>query len=206
LFFLSPGILFGFKKPVLFLPFDQINSVSYTSIVQRTFNLNVTAQDPITGEESEIEFAMVDQADFAGIDTYIKRHGLNDASLAADRRAKVYNVNGPKGAAAAAEADTTMATNGDEPHAENGADGEETEIQRAERLLQDAEDEDEEDYVDEEEDYEEGSSDEEYDGDGGEGEVEYEEGDEGGEEGEEGDEVFQEEEEYEGEAGGYEDE
>jgi len=140
---------------------------------------------------------MVDQADFAGIDTYIKRHGLNDASLAADRRAKVYNVNAPKGAAAAAEGDTAMATNGAEPHVDNGAEEGETEIQRAERLLQDAEDEDEEDYVEEDED---GSSDEDYDEEAGDGDG-YDE-----EAGEEGVEAFEEEEEYEGEAGGYEDE
>ena len=41
----------------------------------------------------EIEFAMLDQADFAGIDEYIKRHSLQDASMAEVRRAKKYNVN-----------------------------------------------------------------------------------------------------------------
>ena len=39
---------------------------------------------------------MIDQADFAGIDAYVKRHGLQDASLAETRRAKKYNVNGVK--------------------------------------------------------------------------------------------------------------
>lgn len=41
---------------------------------------------------------MVDQADFAGIDAYIKRHRLQDASMAEKRRAKKLNVNGVKGA------------------------------------------------------------------------------------------------------------
>lgn len=38
---------------------------------------------------------MLDQADFAGIDAYVKRHGLADASMAEARRAKRLNVNGP---------------------------------------------------------------------------------------------------------------
>lgn len=81
---------------------------------------------------------MLDQADFAGIDAYIKKHGLNDASLAAGRRAKKYGVNDPK----VKEVEGTTGdgeANGDE-EMEDG----ETELQRAERLLQDQEDEEEE--------------------------------------------------------------
>ena len=37
LFFLSTGIFFGFKKPLELFPFDQITSVSYLSVLQRTF-------------------------------------------------------------------------------------------------------------------------------------------------------------------------
>lgn len=40
---------------------------------------------------------MIDQADFAGIDAYIKRHRLQDASMAEERRAKKLNINGVKG-------------------------------------------------------------------------------------------------------------
>jgi hypothetical protein len=144
LYFLGPGILWAFKKPLLFLPYSSITSISYTSVLQRTFNLTINASSTSsdgTIKEEEIEFSMLDQADFAGIDDYIKRHGLNDASLAAGRRAKRYGVNDPKvkdeangngenGAAAVAE-DEEM---------EDG----ETELQKAERLLQDEEDEEEE--------------------------------------------------------------
>jgi hypothetical protein len=168
MFFLGPGILWAFKKPVLFLPFHAITSVSYTSVLQRTFNLVINAQEPGSDSESEIEFAMVDQADFAGIDAYIKRHGLNDASLADSRRAKVYNVNAPKGVKN--DEDTEM--NGIPPIES------ESELQRAERELQDQEDEEEEDYVDE--------------GSGVEEESEEE--------------VFEEEQEFDQETGGYEDE
>ena len=40
---------------------------------------------------------MIDQANFAGIDVYVKRHQLQDASMAEERRAKKLNINGVKG-------------------------------------------------------------------------------------------------------------
>ena len=166
LFFTTHGILFAFKKPLLFLPFSVIESVSYTSVLQRTFNLNIaTSITTPEGEqkEEEIEFSMLDQADFAGIDEYVKRHELHDASLAASRRAKVYDVNKPKGAKGAEQANghTDGAAGGEDEVGEDGL----TELQRAEQQLQDEEDEMEEDYVDEsEEDY--SGSDEEEDEDG----------------------------------------
>ena len=136
LFFLPTGIFFGFKKPLAFFPFASIESISYTSVLQRTFNLVITSQDPANpdAETKETEFSMLDQADFAGIDEYVKRHELNDASMAAQRRAKAYNVNKPK-QEAGAEGEAT----------EGGEDGE-SELRKAEQAIQDAEDEEEEDY------------------------------------------------------------
>ncbi|KAL4936554.1 hypothetical protein BDV06DRAFT_91239 [Aspergillus oleicola] len=131
LFLLSTGIFFGFKKPLLFFAFESIDSISYTSVLQRTFNLNVVARAMGSDETQEFEFSMIDQADFSGIDTYIKTHGLQDASLAEARRAKRYNINGAK----------------TEENAEaEAAEGEESELQKAQRELEDQEDEDEEDY------------------------------------------------------------
>ncbi|KAJ6079871.1 hypothetical protein N7467_009624 [Penicillium canescens] len=134
LFLLSTGILFAFKKPLLFFSFDTIDSVSYTSVLQRTFNLNVMARPANSTEEDiqEFEFSMVDQDNFSGIDAYIKRHGLQDASLAEARRAKVYNVNKTGEDPAA-------------PSAEGTGEGE-SELQKAQRELEDQEDEEEEDY------------------------------------------------------------
>ncbi|BDD60597.1 hypothetical protein MAP00_005714 [Monascus purpureus] len=136
LFFLSTGIFFGFKKPLLFFAFENIESISYTSVLQRTFNLNVVAR-PTTGsrdETQEFEFSMIDQADYSGIDAYIKRHGLQDASLAEARRAKKYQGNGTKpdhrGEGAVKEEEVE----------------EESELQKAERELEDLEDEEEDDY------------------------------------------------------------
>ena len=133
LFFLENGIFSGFKKPLHFFDFDSIESVSYTSVLQRTFNM-VISYKPNPGSMAEdIEFSMIDQADFAGIDTYIKQHELQDASMADARRAKQLNINKARG-----EAKPDAGVNGEE-------DGR-TELQKAEAELEDAEDEEEEDY------------------------------------------------------------
>ena len=98
LFFLSTGVVWCFKKPLIFFSFDSIDSVSYTSVLQRTFNLNISAQgSAVNSKSQEYEFSMIDQGEFAGIDTYIKRHRLQDASMAEQRRAKKLNINGVKG-------------------------------------------------------------------------------------------------------------
>ncbi|KAK3317377.1 putative chaperone protein [Cercophora scortea] len=147
LFFLPTGILWGFKKPLLFLPLDRIVAVSYTSVLQRTFNIVVEFEGRGEGGEGEeIEFAMLDQEDYQGIDEmYIRRHGLADRSMAEQRKAKrqlvenkgkekeVGGGEGEEGAGEGGEGDDGM-----------------TELERAnaeaEKLLQDEEDELEEDY------------------------------------------------------------
>ncbi|KAJ9630328.1 hypothetical protein H2204_008546 [Knufia peltigerae] len=136
LFFLHNGIFFGFKKPLSFFAFEDIASISYTSVLQRTFNLNI-AYGNVDDDDvrQEVEFSMLDQADFPGIDAYIKRHGLQDASLAESRRAQKIKAPGATG---------KTATTGDE------ADGDEndtrTELEKAQQQLEDEEDEEEEDY------------------------------------------------------------
>lgn len=138
LFFVSCGIIWAFKKPLALFNLDSIESIAYTSVLQRTFNIVISTMPvPETGKTEEVEFSMLDQADFAGIDEYIKKHNLNDASMAAERRAKKLNINGkPK-----AEDGTNA-----EAAANGAAEDEETELEKAQRELEDAEDEEEEDY------------------------------------------------------------
>lgn len=143
LFFLSTGIFWGFKKPLEFFSFDAIDSVSYTSVLQRTFNLNVVTRlsdnsTSATTDTQELEFSMVDQADFAGIDEYVKRHRLQDASMAEQRRAKKLNINGVKAGGGDAE------QGGDEDG------GDEGELAKAAREAQDLQGEDEEEEDDDE--------------------------------------------------------
>ncbi|KAK4694661.1 hypothetical protein P7C71_g2958, partial [Lecanoromycetidae sp. Uapishka_2] len=127
LFLLSTGILWGFKKPLEFFAFDSIDSVSYTSVLQRTFNLNIAVRTSQDATVQEYEFSMIDQADFGGIDNYIKRHELQDASMAEQRRAKKLNVNGVKG-----------------EKADDGDGEQEGELEKAQREAEDLEDEEEE--------------------------------------------------------------
>ncbi|KAI4172267.1 MAG: hypothetical protein LQ343_003702 [Gyalolechia ehrenbergii] len=142
LFLLPLGILHGFKKPLSFFPFHAIHSISYTSILQRTFNLNISvfptsssssAPTSSPSEPKEYEFSMVDQADFSGIDAYVRRHGLQDASMAEQRRAKRLNING------------VGKVKGDGEDGEGGAgDDEEGELAKAAREVEEMDDEDEE--------------------------------------------------------------
>lgn len=136
LFFLPNGILWGFKKPLLFLPHERISAVSYTSVLQRTFNLSVEVDTSGPGgedKEEEFEFAMLDQEDFAGIDEFVKRHGLQDKSMAEQRKAKRLNVNVVK------DEDGNVIGNAEAGELERAA-------QEAEQEAVDEEDEDEEDY------------------------------------------------------------
>lgn len=131
LFLLSTGIFWGFKKPLEFFAFDAIESLSYTSVLQRTFNLNIAIRTTSEASVQEYEFSMIDQADFAGIDEYVKRRGLQDASMAEQRRAKKLNVNGVKGKGGKGAA--------------REVDDAEGELEKAAREAQDLEDEEEED-------------------------------------------------------------
>lgn len=141
LFFLPTGILWGFKKPLLWIGMDKVVGVAYASVLQRTFNLVVEMEATATGSEEEgteeLEFQMIDQEDYSNIDAYVKRYGLQDKSLAEQRKAKRLGINKVKG------------ENGD---VDDGAG--EGELAKAmmeddadrEQRLQDEEDEEEEDY------------------------------------------------------------
>ena len=167
LFFLENGILWGFKKPLLFIPLDRIAAVSYTSVLQRTFNIVVEiftgsgekksegangAGEGDEEETEEIEFSMLDQEDYAGInENYVARHGLQDRSLADQRKAKMQLLENAKGGSkkGVADGEDGGAGAGAGAGGAPGADGM-TELERAqleaEQKLQDEEDEDEEDY------------------------------------------------------------
>jgi hypothetical protein len=158
---------------MMFLPHERIAAVSYTSVLQRTFNLSIEVDMSVAGgEESkeEFEFSMLDQEDFGGIDGFVKRHGLQDKSMAEQRKAKRLNVNVVK------DEDGNIIGNAEAGELEKAA-------IEAEQEAIDLEDEDEEDYDPGSEGESEGSgsSSEEDDEDEEEG-GEIEEGEEGEEE------------------------
>jgi hypothetical protein len=102
-----------------------MNSIAYAAVLRNTFNLAITTQT------QEIEFGMLEQADYAGINDYVQKHGLQDASLAAARRAKKLNVNKTK--------DKSNGVDGAAAAGADDAEDEESELQKAERELQDQE-------------------------------------------------------------------
>ncbi|KAL7793841.1 putative negative regulator of DNA transposition [Trichoderma ceciliae] len=143
LFFLENGIFWGFKKPLIFIPTNRIAAVSYTSILQITFNMVVEIFTEEDGKTEELEFGMLDQRDYGGIDDYVKRNRLQDGSMAEQRKAKLQLAENKAPKKKDGEAES-----GDAEAADEG-DGM-TELERAqlevEHQLQDEEDEDEEDY------------------------------------------------------------
>ncbi|KAK4641385.1 hypothetical protein QC761_502380 [Podospora bellae-mahoneyi] len=147
LFFLPTGILWGFKKPIVFLPLDRIVALSFTSVLARTFNIVVELDVDESGNvEKEIEFGMLDKEDFEGINAnYVQRHGLADKSMAENRKAKRELAENNKTTGEENGADGTG-----EGEAENAQTAGMTELEKAqweaEQRLQDEEDEDEEDY------------------------------------------------------------
>ncbi|KAJ6786686.1 hypothetical protein PWT90_06100 [Aphanocladium album] len=143
LFFLENGILWGFKKPLIFIPLRRIAAVSYTNILQITFNIVVEVFPEEGGSgggggdgdaNDEYEFGMVDQQDYGGIDDYVKRNGLQDRSMAEQRKGKLQLAE-------------NKAKKGADGEAADGAAGDGmTELERA-ALGEDLDDdEDEEDY------------------------------------------------------------
>ncbi|KAK4175819.1 hypothetical protein QBC36DRAFT_17912 [Triangularia setosa] len=146
LFFLPTGILWGFKKPIVFLPLDRIVALSFTSVLARTFNIVVELDVDDSGSvEKEIEFGMLDKEDFEGINAnYVQRHGLADKSMAEKRKAKRE----------LAENNKNTGEDDGNGTGEEGAENEQTagmtQLEKAqweaEQRLQDEEDEEEEDY------------------------------------------------------------
>ncbi|ORY64506.1 uncharacterized protein BCR38DRAFT_342747 [Pseudomassariella vexata] len=168
LFFLENGILWGFKKPLMFLPMHRMAAVSYTSVLQRTFNMVVevfTSEDGDAEATEEVEFAMLDQEDYGGInEKYVVPKGLQDRSMADQRKAKQELAENAKGG----KKGTEGADGANDAVGDDGL----TELQRAEQQLQDEEDEEEEDYDPGSDDDSEGSgesSDDDEDDEDGEG-------------------------------------
>ncbi|PHH77405.1 hypothetical protein CDD82_3533 [Ophiocordyceps australis] len=138
LFFLENGILWGFKKPLIFVPLDRIVAVSYTNILQITFNIVI---EVLTGEADateEVEFGMLDQQDYGGVDNYVKLNHLQDGSMAEQRKGKMQLAENR-----VSKKDHAPNANG---HDQNGLTELELAQVEAEQQLQDDEDEDEEDF------------------------------------------------------------
>lgn len=99
LFFLPTGILFGFKKPTLFFPVSSLASTVITNITQRTFDLTLTLRPESKilgsagfrttkdGDDDTVQFSMIEQSEYGGIEAYTKKVNINDHSMAEERKA-----------------------------------------------------------------------------------------------------------------------
>ncbi|KAH3672766.1 hypothetical protein WICMUC_004172 [Wickerhamomyces mucosus] len=99
LYLLPNHILFGFKKPIQLYNSKDIESFSYSSITRVTFNVTISLKN---GEKHE--YSMIDQQDFANIDTYIKTRKFQDNSMSEELKAKPMSK-GNEFAGALAEAE-----------------------------------------------------------------------------------------------------
>ncbi|KAJ4161605.1 uncharacterized protein LMH87_007635 [Akanthomyces muscarius] len=78
LFFLENGILWGYKKPLIFFPLRRIAAIGCTKMLQITFSIIITVFTKKGAINNGYEFSMIDREDYSGIDDYIKRNGLQN--------------------------------------------------------------------------------------------------------------------------------
>ncbi|KAG0206139.1 hypothetical protein BGX28_002359 [Mortierella sp. GBA30] len=100
IYLLPTGILFAFRKPLLFLPSKSIEAVGIHSVLSRTFDFEVVMDPNASSEDLEgvpvdskdgrraIGFGMVDTKEFARMEEWIKKAGIRDRSLSEDLKAK----------------------------------------------------------------------------------------------------------------------
>ena len=85
--FLNHYIFFGYRKPVALLPLTGIKTISYTVVTRLTFNVVVTLHNG-----TDHEFSMISHDHYDAINEYVTTRGLEDSSLAEERRAKKPKV------------------------------------------------------------------------------------------------------------------
>lgn len=83
---LSPYIVFGYKKPILFYDAQSIKLIQYANISRLTYSILITVV--IESKEEVIEFSMIDQQSFPVVDEFVKRHNITDDSFNQELREK----------------------------------------------------------------------------------------------------------------------
>ncbi len=83
LFFLSVGLVWGFKKPMLFLPVTEILHINFSGIFGKTFNLTVGCKRSTCDEKTaqamsdlSIEFSVIDIVNHDAVNDYIAKYRL----------------------------------------------------------------------------------------------------------------------------------
>lgn len=81
LYFLPLGLLYGFKKPVLYFPHTCIRGIDVHSITSRTFDISICYVEGESEEKHAVEFSMIDNTEFDGIESYIKEFQLSRPTI-----------------------------------------------------------------------------------------------------------------------------
>ncbi|KAJ5709958.1 hypothetical protein N7493_009550 [Penicillium malachiteum] len=136
-FFLRTGILFGFKKPLMFFSIDRIASYFITGVGNHSFDLNLLVKpiNDIEGEHGKYAITILDFKDLDKLSDYMKKYtGLSDkGSFSEDLRAPEHKNGKKRDASGTARA---------------GAEEEESELRKAVQDYENQEDEDESDGPD----------------------------------------------------------
>ncbi|KAG0046756.1 hypothetical protein BGZ83_008067 [Gryganskiella cystojenkinii] len=105
MYLLPTGLLFAFRKPILFLPTTGIEAIGVHSVMTRTFDFEVVLNSescsiedlegvpPESSKEAgsgkrTVGFSMVDRKEFERVEDWIKKSGIRDRSLSEDLKAK----------------------------------------------------------------------------------------------------------------------
>lgn len=91
LYLMDGFIFFGIKKPLLLFDINNIESISYSSIIRLTFNLIIKLVEPLPefSNQTEYEFSMIDQKEYDKIDKYVADNELSNQSMSEARRARI---------------------------------------------------------------------------------------------------------------------
>ncbi|KAG0027568.1 hypothetical protein BGZ82_008930 [Podila clonocystis] len=180
IYLLPTGMLFAFRKPVLFLPTRSIEAVGVHSVLSRTFDFEVVMDTAVaTVEDLDgmppvckdgrmcVGFGMVDTKVFGKMEEWIAKSGIRDRSLSEDLKAKDK---------APSSASKKRAAEDEEEEGEEGGVSQSKKRQQTETNDDDSDDEEDADFAPESEDevmeeYDEnyGNSESEGEGEGGQG-------------------------------------
>ncbi|CAO3566477.1 unnamed protein product [Mortierella alpina] len=166
IYLLPTGILFAFRKPLLFLRSKVIEAVGVHSVMSRTFDFEVVMDPQAAPEDLEgvpldakdgrrvVGFGMVDTKEFARMEDWIKKAGIRDRSLSEDLKAKdKAPVSSATGANAGAGANAKKRERtADDNDSEDGEGGGATRAVQGGRAEEDDDDEEDEDFAPESDD------------------------------------------------------
>lgn len=90
LFFMQNEVIFGFKKPLLCMNTEDIESISFSTITRLTFNINVVLK---SAPDEVVEFSLIDQSHYGEIAAFIERIAVKNESFDDKLKAKTFMKN-----------------------------------------------------------------------------------------------------------------